>query len=310
MTNRDDTGEDTVPAAQMPPLIMLRAFEATGRTGSMRKAADNIGVSHTVVSRHVRNLEAWMGCKLVQSGPRGAVLTDEGASLFASVTQAFQLIANAASDLRPRHRNRGIRIWCVPGLASRWLAPRISRLEELFPGANVMVRSTTELPDFSRSQADLAIGFGDFDDLPAAAVPLLRPRMFPVVSANWIADRGVPDSPERLPRLPLIHEESHRQWRNWFEAAGIAAGTLGGPRLGDANLGLDAAMSGQGIALASRILTRRELDAANLTELFDTDIRLGGYYLVVAPARRSDPAIVRLRDWIQAELALSEASGD
>src|ERR1700722_14250363 len=77
---------------QLPPLTMVRAFEATGRMGTMRKAADDINVSHTVISRHVRNLEAWIGRKLVTAGPRGVVLTKEGELFFSTVTKAFQMI--------------------------------------------------------------------------------------------------------------------------------------------------------------------------------------------------------------------------
>ena len=84
---------------QLPPLTMVRAFEATGRMGTMRKAADDISVSHTVISRHVRNLEAWIDRKLVITGPRGVLLTKEGELFFSTVSKAFQMIGNAALEV-------------------------------------------------------------------------------------------------------------------------------------------------------------------------------------------------------------------
>ena len=80
------------PSAKLPPLVMLRAFEAAGRTGSMRRAAEDIGVSHTVISRHVKNLEYWIGRKLVRSGPRGVELTTEGEVLLAATSRAIGII--------------------------------------------------------------------------------------------------------------------------------------------------------------------------------------------------------------------------
>ncbi|WP_449394863.1 LysR substrate-binding domain-containing protein [Devosia riboflavina] len=298
-------GNDSGP--RLPPLLMLRAFEATGRTGSMRKAADDLGVSHTVVSRHVRNLEGWMGRKLVTAGPRGVALTEEGQILLAAVSKAFRLIANTASDLRPARAGASLRIWCIPGLATRWLTPRLAIIEEILRGTEVVLRSSDALPDFSNDEADLAIGFGEFESLATNGLPLLRPRMFPLASPQWLATHGTLNSLADLPNWPLIHEESHRQWADWFEAAGVGAGQrLQGPRLWDASLGLDAARAGQGVALGSRILAAEDLASGRLVELFDTNVRLGGYYVVTSPQRRGSPAIDRLTAWLGHELELAE----
>lgn len=304
MPSRDDT------ALRLPPLLMLRAFEATGRTGSMRKAADDLGVSHTVVSRHVRNLEFWMGRKLLTAGPRGVVLTDEGQILLASVSKAFRLIANTAGELRSARAGASLRIWCIPGLATRWLTPRLAIIEDILRGTDVVLRATAAMPDFASGEADLVIGFGDFDTLVAAGLPLLRPRMFPLASPQWLATHGTPTSLADLPNWPLIHEESHRQWSDWFEAAGVGGShRLHGPRLWDASLGLDAARASQGIALGSRILAADDLASGRLVELFTTDIRLGGYYVVSAPQRHGNPAIDRLIAWLSSELELAEQDG-
>ena len=164
---------------------MVRAFEAAARTGSMRKAADDIGVSHKVISRHVRNLEAWAGRKLLETGPRGTLLTQEGAIFHRAVSEAFQIIAAAAVELRPRTRKGMLRIWAMPGLATRWLAPRLSEIERTLSGAEIVLRAIDRLPDFSKSEADLMIGFGSRDDMPKAATWLVSPRMFPVASRDW-----------------------------------------------------------------------------------------------------------------------------
>lgn len=290
-------------AHRLPPLILLRAFEAVGRMGSMRKAADDIGVSHTVVSKHVRNLEHWLGLKLVQAGPRGVVLTPQGETLFASVSRAFRIIANTTAELRPAARRASLRIWCMPGLATRWLTPRLSAIEQAMGDVDISLRAIDRPPNFAEGEADVMIGFGNLDALPETARRLIWPRMFPVASPGWIAAHGAPRDLAALAEAPLVHEESRQQWTDWFEAMGYRLrGELRGPRLWDANLGYDAAMAGQGIALVTRLTAGAEIDDGRLVELLDSQVRLGGYYLLTAPSRRDDPVLARFEAWLDANL--------
>ncbi|MEW9807673.1 LysR substrate-binding domain-containing protein [Mesorhizobium sp. ZMM04-5] len=295
-------------SGRLPPLTMLRAFEATARTGSMRKAADDIGVSHTVVSRHVRSLETWIGWKLLSAGPRGVDLTPEGRSLYTATSAAFQSIASVAMQLRAKAGADELHIWCYPGLATRWLILRLDELREVISSGEVLVRATDQVPNFAEGDADVMIGFGDFARLPDGAVPLLRPRMFPVVSPAWIVKHGMPETIEDLTRLPLIHEESYTQWTSWFLQAGVKLDrSLSGPRLWDANLGFDAALAGQGVALTTNLMVANEIERGSLIELFKTDIRVGGYYLL-APRSVEDERVNRLKEWIMGSLARHEES--
>jgi len=295
-------------AGRLPPLTMLRAFEAAGRTGSMRKAASDIGISHTVVSRHVRNLEAWIGWDLLAAGPRGVELTPEGHSLYAVTSVAFQSIASLAAQLRAKAGTDEVHIWCFPGLATRWLIPRLDEIRAVVSSGEVLLRATDRMPDFARGEADIMIGFGDFNRLPDRARPMLQPRMFPVVSAAWLARNGMPAAIDELARLPLIHEESYVQWTSWFMQAGVTLDRpLKGSRLWDANLGFDAALAGQGVALTSNLMAANEIADGQLVELFNTDIRVGGYYLLTAP-NSPDERIDRLVEWIEGALAGHERS--
>lgn len=285
---------------RLPPLVMLRAFEATVRTGSMRQAGDDVGVSHTAISRHVRNLEAWTGRKLLVTSPRGAKLTQEGEIFFAAVSKAFHVIVAAVLELRPSTRHGMLRIWSLPGLATRWLAPRLSMIENALAGAEIVLRAIDRLPNFARSEADVMIGYGDPAKLPAAAIPLISPRFFPVASKRWVAQNGVPANLAALAKLPLIHEESRQQWSDWIEAAGATlTRPLSGPLLWDANLGLDAALAGQGIALASHLTAGDEITCGNLVELLKTNVRLQSYYLLIRPDLMRDPLMLRFRRWIE-----------
>ena len=287
---------------------MVRAFEAAGRLGSMRKAAEDLGVSHSVVSRHVKNLEFWMAVKLVASNPRGLRLTREGEMFHAAVSAAFELIATSTAELRPASHRRGLRLWCMPGLATRWLGPRLPHMQQLLEETELVLRAIDRLPDFSVGEADVMIGFGDPVDLPLGAVPLVHPRMFPVASRDWVSAAGPLERVADLARAPLIHEENRQQWADWFRAAGVDHDRLRGPRLWDASLGFEAALAGQGVALATRLTAGDEIARGRLVELFDTDIRLGAYYFIAMPSRRKDRSIRKLHDWLVAELRQSEAA--
>lgn len=286
---------------------MVRAFEAVARTGTMRRAADDLGISHAVISRHIRHLEAWLKARLTASGPRGTRLTREGEVFFAAVTRAFRLIAMATADLKPSARRRALRIWCMPGLATRWLTPRLEQLQSALSGTDLVLKAVDHLPDFDQAQADLMIGFGDPEDLPHGAMPLIRPRMFPVVSPKWVRRNEVPKVVQDLARQELIHEESRQQWTDWLEAAGAGlTRPLKGPRLSDASLGLDAALAGAGVSLATRLTAREEIAAGRLIELFATRIQLGAYFLLAAPQLRKDPLIQGLYRWLLAQLRATE----
>jgi LysR family transcriptional regulator, glycine cleavage system transcriptional activator len=292
---------------QLPPLTMVRAFEATGRLGTMRKAAADISVSHTVISRHVRNLEAWIGRKLVTTGPRGAVLTKEGELFFSSVAKAFKLIGGAALELKSLNRRGTLRIWCTPGLATRWLIPRWSSLEAALPGTDIVLRAIDQLSNYVNAEADLVIAFGDLDNLPDGAVPLVHPRVFPIVSSDWLEKNGAPATVAELADYPLIHEESRHRWTAWFEAAGVKLQRpLTGPRLWDANLRFDAVLARRGIALDTDITTAEEIASGRVVELFNTEIRLGGYYLVPQRSRWSDPIIAEFREWLELNISATE----
>jgi len=266
--------------------------------GSMRKAADDIGVTHNVVSYHIRNLEAWLGAPVLTRSHGGTRLNEAGQEFFEAVSAAFSAITDASERVR-QTRSR-LRLWCMAGLASQWLTSRLSDLEQSFPATEIVIRAIDHLPDFKRQEADASIVYARENKLPSHAALLHRPRMFPVATPAWLAKHGTPHGIADLPAGPLIHEGSHAQWQNWLAEAGLAfTPHMRGPVLWNADLCLGAALAGQGIALALYPMAKGYLARNELVELLETDIRLGGYYLIPSPARQGDPLIERLQIWLE-----------
>ncbi len=214
-----------------------------------------------------------------------------------------------AGQLRSSAGVDELHIWSVPGLATRWLTPRLRDIQETISSSEVLLRSSAQMPDFSLGEADVMIGFANHGQLPDQALPLIQPRMFPVASPLWLQQNGSPKAIADLTRLPLIHEESYSQWAHWLHLAGIDVQMpLRGPRLWDANLGLDAAIAGQGVALTSTVLAGNELSSGRLIELFDTNIRLGGYFLLSSRPGSENPRIEKFQDWLKTALRNFEST--
>ena len=297
---------ETAMARRLPPLLALRAFEAVGRLGSGRAAGDELAVSHTVVSRHVRNLEQRLGARLLQPAGRGLALTADGRRYLAQIAQALDLIEHATAELSAPRR-RSLSIWCAPGVASRRVLPRLPELEALLPDHEINLLPTLARPDFARDEADAEIIFLEAVE-PRDGVRfelLSSPRVFPAASAAFRARHAEVATPADLLRLPLIHEESTEQWERWLRLAGVAdLPPLRGPRLWHAHLAIEAAHLGQGVALANAVQAGEDLATGALVEMVPSDIRLGGYYFLSAASRWDRPDLVLLRDWLRRLLAV------
>ncbi|MFZ2872655.1 LysR substrate-binding domain-containing protein [Zavarzinia sp.] len=290
---------------RLPPLVALRAFEAVARLGGTRRAGEDLNVSHTVISRHLQNLEAWAGVRLIEREGRGIVLTAEGRRYHERIASAFDMIAAATEDLSPRGGAGEMRIFCAPGLAVRWLARRLAALEAALPGVEIILQPTDRSPDFAKGEADAEIAFNPRPVAGATETVLAEPRFFPVASPTFVSRRGPFLHPRDIAAAPLIHEESREQWHLWLDRAGLdPVPPLHGPRLWHADAAIEAALQGQGIALGNILLVGDDLAAGRLVEVMATDIRFGAYVLRTPAAARDSRNVARLGRWLS--LALEE----
>lgn len=289
---------------------MLRAFEAFGRAGGIRKAAQALDVDHAVISRHLSALEAFVGTALIDRENGTRVLTSDGAEYHRRISGAFQEITNATLTLRKRQEQQ-LLIWCSPGLAYHWLTPRLASFITQDNDIAFELRPMDYGPNFAINEADGDIRYVRNGD-PSEPTPicrsaeLARPRVYPVASpayAEAIAEhvRSAPD----LLRMRLLHEENDAEWRLWFEGQGVQLSpvSIPGPRLWHAHIMLDAARGGQGIALTNDLLakddlTNRRLIALEATETPFRPIDLGGYHFTARADRWHDAKVARFRNWL------------
>lgn len=285
---------------RLPSLTALKAFEAVGRTGSIRAAGQELAISPTVVSRHMQNLQLDLGVTLVEHKGRGVVLTEAGEQYHRQVSQAFNLLRQATQRTKITNQ-RSLTIWCIPGLATVRLLARLPELEAQLSGGDITLQPTLSRPDFSRGDADAEIVYLDNppldDDLRAER--LSQPRVFPVASPALLARFDGIKSPLDLLRLPLIHEDSTNQWEIWLKRSSVShIPALQGPRLWHAHLAIEAAKIGQGVAIANELLVEEDLRHGRLVEIIPSEVYLGSYYLITPHDRWNDPSIQMLFAWL------------
>jgi len=288
----------------LPPLTPLKAFVALGRLGSYRRAADELGVDHTVVSRHVRTLEEWIGVKLVHRSNNKTILTIEGARYFDKASLGFNILSAATQEMRTPSQSGELRLWCSSGLAAQWLPSRIAALQKLLPQVEIVIRPTRSTPDLTRRDADCEIRYGVRDEKGVQSEELVTPRMFPVANRAYLDRIGQPTCFGDLLKHTLFHENSRDQWRVWLEYAGVdlSETSLTGPRLWYSNIALEAASLGQGIALTNAMIAERALEETSVSEVLSSNIHLEPYVFHASETRWNDPVIIKVRRWFREQM--------
>lgn len=297
---------------RLPSLTGIRAFEALGRTGSMRAASGELGVSPTVVSRHVRNLQLELGTILVIPAGRGLALTPAGRAFQAQIGRAFDILRRANVDVRPSAR-RVLKIWSIPGIALRCLIPRLPLLQSALEGYEIDLFPTVSRPDFARGDADAEVICTNTLEIAtgARAELVAHPRVHAVASPCFERRHGKLSEPRDFLSVPLIHEYSTHYWEQWFEYSGIVTPhLLKGIRLWHSDLAIEAARLGQGVALANSLLVAGDLEEGRLVDLSPVEVRLGGYYVVTQARRWRDPEIMILRRWLKDALQAKQHVND
>jgi LysR family glycine cleavage system transcriptional activator len=296
---------EAVLRRSLPQLNALRSFEAAARHQSFTRAADELCVTQGAVSHQVKALEAALGLKLFNREHQGLVITDAGHDYLAVVRDAFDRIALGTDRLLQRQHSGVITVSTSPDFAAKWLVSRLGRFAEAHPEIELKVSATMHHVDFAREDVDLAIRHGAGDWTGLDAINLCPEELFPVCSPGIFRSRRGIHAPEDVRQFPLLHLEDRRDWSRWLEAAGASGeGLLHGPILNHASMLIDAAIDGQGIALARTALAAADLINGRLVRPLQTALPLKNTYWIVCPRATSAlPKIVRFRDWLLAEAA-------
>jgi LysR family glycine cleavage system transcriptional activator len=290
---------------RLPPLNAIKAFEAAARHESFTRAAEELCVTQGAVSHQVKGLEAELGIKLFNRERQRLVITAAGRDYLSIVRDALDRIALGTERLLQRQSAGVLTVSTSPDFAAKWLVHRLGSFSEKHPEIDLRISATMHHVDFAREDVDLAVRHGDGNWSGLDVVRLCTEQLFPVCSPKLSAGRQRMTKPADLLKFPLLHLDDRSNWAKWLEAADVAnADVSHGPVLNRPSMAIDAAVDGQGIALARTSLAAWDLINGRLVRPFPIALRLSKTYWIVSPkATASLPKIALFRDWLLTEAA-------
>lgn len=273
----------------LPSLNSLKAFAAVAETRSLSAAGRELNVTHAAISQQIRALEAFLGLQLVVREGRGVALTPEGERLFEGVSSGFDAIRETIDDLLQDDIARPLNITMTPSFAISWLMPRINDFRLKHPDIELMLNPSAQVVEFRPGGIDLAIRFGagNWSGLDAE---LFLATNFAVVGANClIGDRSI-EKPEDLLDFPWLQEYGTNELAIWMERQGVVPkGKLNITHL-PGYMVLEGLRRGDGISATAKTFIEADIEAGNLTVLFEEGVYPGtGYHLVTRPGVKRPP---------------------
>ena len=290
-------------STRIPPLHALRGFEAAARHGSFSRAADELEITQSAVSHHVRLVEDHVGQLLFRRENRSVVLTDAGYDFMLTIRGCLHDLGAGIRRLDQYKKPNQLIVNVNHAFASKWLLPRLSSFRRLNPKIDVWLYTNEREVDLDYEEVDVRIAYGNVGQAGYWSRELFNDVLVPVCAPALA--RTLPQSPKPtdLLELTMLHDERQESWGTWFECVGVAAlNPVIGPNFSDSGLLIDAAVHGQGVALASVILAAEELKAGRL--VCPLPLTLGveaGYVIVCKPDDSEDSMNKRFFDWLGLE---------
>ncbi|MEW7008552.1 LysR substrate-binding domain-containing protein [Lentilitoribacter sp. EG35] len=286
------------------PLSALRAIEVIARTGTLARAAEELGVTLGALSQRLTKSEAALGRPLFIRTPYGLKPTEVCADIAPRLTRAIGDLSSIVSDIRAVD-NSVLTVSVAPIFASRWLIWRIHKFNEQNPTIKVRIEPTSDVVDLNITEVDVGIRVSEDPSMGRNAVKLLDQRVFPICSPEVAQNIN---SPTDLLKLPVICEnEKLYGWGSWLVEYGISDQSLQpGPTYADASLCLDAAMMGQGVFMAWETLACDALERGQVVSPFQQRSCTGATYWFATSRISAEKSSVRkFKSWLQSELECS-----
>jgi LysR family glycine cleavage system transcriptional activator len=294
---------------QRVPLSALRAFAAVYEAGGVRPAARALQVTHSSVSRQVRELEAWLGVALLEKrGSKGRlVFTPQGRALGKAALDGLSALTNAVESARELRRANSVVIATTASFGARWLIPRLPKLRKTHEWIEVSVITQQAVQQLAEQGADLAIRIGGGPWSDGKCEPLMDDALYPVAARQYWGEIRERDPARALGKAHLLHDrDPDSNWDRWlakYPSPGVDLRV--GARFTSSDLVLRAAASGLGVALARHQLAAADVQAGLLTRPFGTArVAIARAYWLVQPADdKPRPALRAVVQWIKEQAA-------
>lgn len=282
-------------------LRALQAFDAAASHSNLSRAAESLGVTHGAVSRQIKQLEIYLGVQLLHRRPNGVEKTDAGVRLHKATREAFAALQTGLRSVKRARDRRAVTISLSASLATKWLVPRLPAFREKHPGIALYLDTNDEFIDFDDSDVDLALRYG----VPAwpnlHSERLVDEELVVVASPALVAGADLPMTPAAISGLPLLHDQFDPAWRRWANAVGLDQSLVEAADLKyrDSAVLITAAIDGQGVALARRLLVQDDLEAGRIVRLDTTAVSPDRALYFVCRAGDEERLLIRsFRNWL------------
>ncbi|MCE1191989.1 MAG: LysR substrate-binding domain-containing protein [Acidovorax sp.] len=310
------------PPDRLPSLNALRAFEAASRHLNFRLAGVELGVTQGAVAQQIRALEAELGLKLFERHPRTLALTHNGQRYATGVRRSFDLLAEATRSLRPEPLHATVSV--TPTFATKWLIPRLADYTRQHPNVDLRILATERLSHFHTEAVDLAVRYGRPPFGPGLVADLLFEECLVAVASPQLLHRcGPAQTAADRDRYVLLHD-SQSAWADYLGRLAPAAAQEPPHAPGQApadgtappalwfnqtTLAIDAALTGQGVALVQKEFVAPDLGAGRLAKVWDEEVPTGaGYYLVSPRKQRAPEVVAGVKAWLLDQVAAGTAA--
>jgi LysR family transcriptional regulator, glycine cleavage system transcriptional activator len=289
---------------RLPPLNALKSFEAAARHESFTRAAAELCVTQGAVSHQVKALEAELGIKLFNRNSQRLLITEAGREYLLVIRNALDQIAVGTDQLLRRQISGVLTVSTSPDFAAKWLVHRLDRLAGAHPEIDLRISADMHHIDFAREDVDIAVRHGAGNWPGLAASQLCPEELFAVCSPRFLSGPRRLSQPSDLLTASLLHLDDRKDWSRWLESVGVTPDEQlsRGPVFNRVSMAIDAAVDGQGVALARTTLAAWDLINGRLVQPFPTTSRLSKTFWIVCPKATSTlPKITMFRDWLRAE---------
>ncbi len=292
-------------ANRLPPLNALRAFEASARQLSFTRAAEELFVTQAAVSHQIKALEDNLGIKLFMRKNRSLLLTEEGQSYYLDIKDIFNSLHEATERLLARGAKGAITVSAQPSFAIQWLVPRLTTFNALHPDIDVRIKAVDQPENSLTEDVDVAIYYGRGSWPSIHADKLNTEYLIPVCSPLLLQENATNGKPpllslDDLQHHTLLHDTSRKDWKRWFKQVGVKGVNVNhGPIFSHSAMVVQAALYGQGIALAYSVLAQPDIDSGRLICPFnDVLISKNAYFVVCREAQKDIGKIEAFRKWL------------
>jgi DNA-binding transcriptional LysR family regulator len=295
--------------SSLPPVTNLQAFEAVARRRSFALAAAELHLTASAVSHQVARLESHLGVRLFERSAHGVRISAAGETYLSRIGGALSAIAAASEDLRQGVSN-SLYVHAAPSLASLWLISRLQSFALAYPDIALNLSAAHTHSDFALGQVDIDLRYGVPNWPNLVVEPLFEERIVPLASPAFIQEHRL-KRPEHLLAVKLIQSNvSVVQWSDWFAAfTDKRAPERFAVRFDRAQMSLDAATQGLGVALESTTIAGRHIAERKLRPVFGLEkaVRVKAHFAVYPARHAKRPPVEAFLAWLHGEASKGQA---